>query len=346
MRELVRGQFRIRGTMAGAKVDVGAVGKGSGADVAVHFDSVAAGVDPYTTEVRAKSGLHVGAHGVRQRTSFALTDPGFEIGPGLDAAGDPRWWRGRDGDPCARHTHHRVRRAVRLPLQRIIAIADFEFRWNGIRQTRRRKSGKALNAHNSVSDAICLMLERVVGLSANEFPLNDRCAVLCGRCGHARRRRGSPAGRGAQNERICARSASACAQPAVPIATGIGRPGRRAVATSRGVRVFMVRAFWRAAPAWIARHAASRTYQKLVSGIPQIDSRTGVNSSDFLASPEARRELPAATRTTGGPNGDRGVDLAIFPGIWDALLLSVAILVLAPGRFSTMNGWPSRSDSH
>jgi hypothetical protein len=30
------------------------------------------------------------------------------------------------------------------------------------------------------------------------------------------------------------------------------------------------------------------------------DSRTGVNSSDFLASLEARRELPAATRTTGG----------------------------------------------
>jgi hypothetical protein len=43
------------------------------------------------------------------------------------------------------------------------------------------------------------------------------------------------------------------------------------------------------------------------------DSRTGVNSSDFLASPEARRELPAATRTTGGPNGDRSGD---FPWHW------------------------------
>src|SRR6476620_5633434 len=73
-----------------------------------------------------------------------------------------------------------------------------------------------------------------------------------------------------KTERIRARSASACAQPAVPIATGIGRPGRRAVATSRGVRVFTVRAFWRAAPAWIARNAASRTYQKIVSGIPQM----------------------------------------------------------------------------
>src|SRR6476659_2935158 len=70
--------------------------------------------------------------------------------------------------------------------------------------------------------------------------------------------------------RISARAASACAQPAVPIAAGIGRPGRRAVATSRGMRVFTVRAFWRAAPAWIARHAASRTYQKIVSGIPQL----------------------------------------------------------------------------
>jgi hypothetical protein len=55
------------------------------------------------------------------------------------------------------------------------------------------------------------------------------------------------------------------------------------------------------------------------------DSRTGINSSDFLASLKARRELRAATRTTGGPNGGRGVDLAIFPGIWDALLLSVAL---------------------
>src|SRR5262249_22485454 len=33
------------------------------------------------------------------------------------------------------------------------------------------------------------------------------------------------------------------------------------------------------------------------------DSRTGMNSSVFLASLEASREVRAATRTTGGPNG-------------------------------------------
>ena len=55
------------------------------------------------------------------------------------------------------------------------------------------------------------------------------------------------------------------------------------------------------------------------------DARTGVNSSDFLASQAARRELRAAIRTTGSPNGGRGVDLAIFPFTWDALLLSVAL---------------------
>src|SRR5262245_29860764 len=64
--------------------------------------------------------------------------------------------------------------------------------------------------------------------------------------------------------RIRARSASACVTPAVPIAAEIGRPGRRAVATSRAMRVFMVRAFRQAAPTWIARHAASRAHQKVV----------------------------------------------------------------------------------
>ena len=62
-------------------------------------------------------------------------------------------------------------------------------------------------------------------------------------------------------------------------------------------------------PCYITRHSPD-------------DSRTGVNSSDFLAFLEARRELRAET---GGPNGGRGVDLAIFPGILDALLLSVAL---------------------
>jgi hypothetical protein len=56
--------------------------------------------------------------------------------------------------------------------------------------------------------------------------------------------------------RVRARAASACAQPAVPIAARIGRPGRRAVAALREMCVFMVRAFQRVAPEWIARHAA------------------------------------------------------------------------------------------
>jgi hypothetical protein len=78
------------------------------------------------------------------------------------------------------------------------------------------------------------MLERIV-LSDNEFRLND--------CEHRRQRRrawvdagtlvvaGLSVGRGAQDSADRARR-PACAQPAVPIAAGIGRPGRRAVATS------------------------------------------------------------------------------------------------------------------
>src|SRR5262245_4604117 len=54
-------------------------------------------------------------------------------------------------------------------------------------------------------------------------------------------------------------------------------------------------------------------------------SRTGVNNSDFLAPWKPDAELRAATRTTGGPNGGRGADLATFLGIYDALLPSAAL---------------------
>src|SRR5262245_23757547 len=73
--------------------------------------------------------------------------------------------------------------------------------------------------------------------------------------------------------RIRARSASACAPPAVPIAAGIGRPIRRAVATWRAIRVFMVRPLWRTAPAWIALHAASGTHRNIA---PFLASATSI----------------------------------------------------------------------
>src|SRR5262249_33438504 len=71
---------------------------------------------------------------------------------------------------------------------------------------------------------------------------------------------------------------------------------------------------------WHSRRANASAARKSAAAIPlrafnrhsPDDSRTGVNSSDFLASLEARRELRAATRTTGGPNGGRAVDPAIF----------------------------------
>src|SRR5262249_27943123 len=46
------------------------------------------------------------------------------------------------------------------------------------------------------------------------------------------------------------------------------------------------------------------------------DSETSVESSDFAASLEARREMWLATSSSGSPNDGRGSDLAIFPGIW------------------------------
>jgi len=46
------------------------------------------------------------------------------------------------------------------------------------------------------------------------------------------------------------------------------------------------------------------------------DSDASVDSSDFAASLEARREMWMATSSSGSPNDGRGVDLAIFAGIW------------------------------
>jgi hypothetical protein len=41
-----------------------------------------------------------------------------------------------------------------------------------------------------------------------------------------------------------------------------------------------------------------------------------VDSSDFAASLEARREMWMATSSSGSTNDGRGVDLAVFGGIW------------------------------
>jgi hypothetical protein len=46
------------------------------------------------------------------------------------------------------------------------------------------------------------------------------------------------------------------------------------------------------------------------------DSETSVESSDFAASLEARRGMWLATSRSRSPNDGRGVDLAIFTGIW------------------------------
>jgi len=46
------------------------------------------------------------------------------------------------------------------------------------------------------------------------------------------------------------------------------------------------------------------------------DSETSVESSEFAASLQARREIWLATSSSRSPKDGRGVDLAIFPGIW------------------------------
>src|SRR5215831_14490071 len=70
-----------------AKINVGAMSEGLGADGLIHLQSVAAGMDTHLTEIHAKPGLHVVAHRIRQWTaaSFALTDLRFDIRSGLKA---------------------------------------------------------------------------------------------------------------------------------------------------------------------------------------------------------------------------------------------------------------------
>jgi hypothetical protein len=46
------------------------------------------------------------------------------------------------------------------------------------------------------------------------------------------------------------------------------------------------------------------------------DSRSGVNIHVFPAFLQDSREVRTATSASGSPNGGRGADLAIFPGIW------------------------------
>jgi hypothetical protein len=45
------------------------------------------------------------------------------------------------------------------------------------------------------------------------------------------------------------------------------------------------------------------------------ESQTGVNIRAFPAFPQDSREVRTATGASGSPNGGRGADLAIFPGI-------------------------------
>src|SRR5437870_4934868 len=90
------------------------------------------------------------------------------------------------------------------------------------------------------------------------------------------------------------------------IAGGVGHPG--CVVTSPGPSFPMRRVgtLLRSAPCVIC--ALDRQSPD--------DSETGVESSDFAASLEARREMWLATSRSGSPNDGRGVDLAIFTGIW------------------------------
>src|SRR5262249_44315376 len=60
-------------------------------------------------------------------------------------------------------------------------------------------------------------------------------------------------------------------------------------------------------------HAVS---EQLLSRHSPDDSETSVESSDFAASLEARREIWLATSSSRSPDDGRGVDLAIFTGIW------------------------------
>ena len=73
--------------MISAKVNIGAVGEGLGADGLIHLPGIPAGMDVDMAEVHAEPRLHIGAHRVRQGTavSFTLTDQRFDIGSSLKA---------------------------------------------------------------------------------------------------------------------------------------------------------------------------------------------------------------------------------------------------------------------
>jgi hypothetical protein len=58
-----------------------------------------------------------------------------------------------------------------------------------------------------------------------------------------------------------------------------------------------------------------RTRCENSAGIPPDDSQTGVNIRAFPAFLQDSREVRTATSASGSPNGGRGADLAIFPGI-------------------------------
>src|SRR5882672_8321794 len=64
----------------------------------------------------------------------------------------------------------------------------------------------------------------------------------------------------------------------------------------------------------VLQEGDSDRHRRLSRNSPD-DSRTRVNSSAFPASLKDGGEMPAATGTSGSPNGGRGADLAIFPSI-------------------------------
>ncbi len=72
----------------GPDVDVGAVGKGLGAQIAVHLHCRGVGVDPHVAKAGAKVGFHVAAHLVGQRAAAALvcSQAFLYAGAGIKAA--------------------------------------------------------------------------------------------------------------------------------------------------------------------------------------------------------------------------------------------------------------------
>src|SRR5258707_15840077 len=80
----------------------------------------------------------------------------------------------------------------------------------------------------------------------------------------------------------------------------------------------------------VLQEGDSNRHRRLSRDSPD-DSRTGVNSSAFPASLKDGGEIPAATGTSGGPNGGRGADLAISrtPHVCAARRLTPALVPTA-----------------